>query len=153
MKKQRIKAGDVLKVIIDNDTHTYARILNGADVAFYDCRTKEDIADLEKIIHSNVICIIAVDKSVLTQGEWPKIGNIPLEKNLQTSPLKYIKEAGEEKYQIYDNGIIRPSTREECIGLELVASWSKSNVEERLQSYFSNTPSKLMEIYGPLKST
>jgi hypothetical protein len=153
MKRQCVKPGDILKVGIDNVSHTYARILNDASVAFYDCKTSEELKDIEKIILSPVLFIITVNREVLISGEWPKIGSIPLEDHLKKNPPKYIKAFGHKnRFEIYDNGKIRPATKDECLGLELMASWAKQHIEERLQYHYDGKTSWLMEQYGPLKN-
>ena len=152
MKRQRVKPGDILKVKIDEETHTYARILTDACEAYYDCRTTKDIDDFEQIIASDILFKITVDYKVLTSGTWPKVGHVPLEEHLKRNPLKYIKDVtNENNFSIYDNGEIRPATREECIGLEIVASWTKEHVEERLQCHYEGKTSWLMDNYGPLR--
>jgi len=45
MKPKKLESGANVKVPF-GDYHTYARTLNYGDSAFYDIRTKEDIADL-----------------------------------------------------------------------------------------------------------
>jgi hypothetical protein len=152
MKRQRIKPGDILKVSVDHLSHTYARILNDASVAFYDCKKLEEFKDIKKIISSPILFIIAVDRGILTSGEWPKVGSMPLEDHLKTNPPKYIKMIGyENRFEIYDNGKIRSATKDECIGLELMASWTRQHIEERLQCHYKGKTSRLMEQYGPFK--
>jgi hypothetical protein len=152
MKRQRIKPGDILQVSIDRVSHTYARILNDASVAFYDCKTSEEFRSIEKIISAPVLFIITVDRGALISGEWPKVGSMPLEDRLKINPPKYIKTIGyKDRFEIYDNGKIRSATKEECVGLELMASWGREHIEERLQCYYSGETSRLMEQYGPFK--
>jgi hypothetical protein len=152
MKRQRVKPGDIIKVSIDHASHTYARILNDASVAFYDCKTSEEFEDIEKIISSPILFIITVDRGVLISGEWPKVGSMPLENHLQINPPKYIKTIGHEnRFEIYNNGKIHSATRDECIGLELMASWKKQHIDERLQCHYEGKTSWLMERYGPFK--
>jgi hypothetical protein len=80
--KQKEIPGAIAKVQIDGEFHTYARVLNSG-VAFYDCRTKIDMLDLNEIISLPILFSAMVNDNGIKKGKWPIIGIIPLEENLQ----------------------------------------------------------------------
>ena len=49
------------------------------------------------------------------------------------------------KYTIYHGSEIRSATKEECIGLEPMATWNYDNIEERLNDYYANRPNEFVE--------
>jgi len=145
-KRQQRTPGAFVKVPFDPPFHTYARILGDASFAFYDSRTKEDISDFSKIASSPILFIVAVFNDAVTRGRWVKVGKLPLELNLQKLPPKFIRDSIDPtQFRIYEFGKIRPSTREECQGLEVAAVWEPGEVEERLRDHYAGRPNSQVE--------
>lgn len=145
MRQQRT-IGAIVKVPLEDGFHTYARTLSDAAFAFYDSRTKEDITDLNEIISRPVLFIIGVYNSAVTKGRWLKLGKVPLESKFDTLPLQFIQDALDPtRFKIYDNGIIRNATREECVGLERTAVWEAEHVEERLNDHYAGRTNRWVE--------
>jgi len=138
MKRQQRTPGAFLKVPIDDEYHTYARILQEG-IAFYDCRTTEEIDEMQRIASCPVLFITGVYNDVITQGHWLKVGKLPLEEKFSLLPLQYIYDHIGEGFKIYDpnTGIIRPSTKQECYGLECCAVWEGFAIEERLRDHYA----------------
>jgi len=138
-KRQQRTVGAIVKVPLEDGYHTYSRILTDT-FAFYDVRTKTDIADLKEIISKPILFNILVDNYAVTKGHWLKIGFLPLEENLKVSPRFYIQDAiHNDRFSILesDGFTIRPATRDECVGLERLASWYPELVEERVNDYYA----------------
>ncbi len=145
-RKQQRTIGAFVKIPLDSERHSCARILRGADFAFYDLLSCEQAKDLNYIASRPILFIIAVYNHAVTSGRWRKIGKLPLEPNLERVPLKFIQDPFDStKFSLYDNGIIRVSTREECEGLERSAVWEPEHVEERLRDHFAGRPNKIVE--------
>ena len=145
-KRQQRTIGSIVKIPIDSTYHTYARILGEASFAFYDARTKEDISDFSKIASSPILFIVAVFNHAVTRGRWVKVGKLPLESNLQRLPPKFIRDSIDPtQFSIYEFGKIRPSTREECQGLERASVWEPEQIEERLRDHYAGRPNHSVE--------
>jgi hypothetical protein len=74
-----------------------------------------------------------VYKSCLTDGEWAVVGNIPFVSDDDAwQPPQYMKDIFTGAYSIYEHGEVRPSTEQECKGLELCSVWARNHVIDRL---------------------
>lgn len=145
-RRQQRAAGAFVKIQIDKEYHTYARILTDASFAFYDIKKAEDIDDLEWIAAQPVLFVVAVYNDAVTKGRWPKIGKLPLEDRLMRHPPQFIQDPiNLNFFSIYDNGEIRPSTRAECEGLERCAVWEPEHVESRIRDHYAGVPNSIVE--------
>ncbi|AFD06632.1 immunity 26/phosphotriesterase HocA family protein [Solitalea canadensis] len=149
MKKQTRTIGSIVKIELNNGYHTYGRVLSDASFAIYDCRTNIEIQDPEIIVQKPILFIVAVYDSAVKNGRWLKVFNLPLEKELERLPFKYIQDKLDpNKFQIYDNGNIRPASKEECVGLERAAVWEPEHVEERIIDYYEGRNNKWVELFA-----
>jgi hypothetical protein len=115
MKYQKRTVGSFVKIRLDDEYHTYARILDGASFAFYDCRSRTDITNMKQIASCKILNINAVYNSAVTKKRWLKVGKLPLEDELKILPPEFIQDKIDPtKFRIYENGKIRPATRPEC---------------------------------------
>jgi Immunity protein 26 len=87
--KTKNKIGDLIKVPIGNNMHTYARIIVDNSYAFYDCRTSLEIKDFSIILNSEILFFCYVYHLSIEQGGWEKIINLPLEKSLENFYPRY----------------------------------------------------------------
>jgi hypothetical protein len=145
MKRQQRTIGAVITIPLPNGYRAYGRILKNAAFAFYDCISQDELAEVEQILQSNVLFIVAAFDSIIHQGRWLKIYKAPIEPILENLPKKYIEDAlAPGHYSLYDanTGEITPATKQECQGLEEAAVWEGWHVEERLMKhFFPNSPS------------
>ena len=153
VKQQRRTVGSIVKVPLEEGFHTYARILRGTSYAFYDCRTKDDLDNLSKIISTPVLFIISVQNFAITRGRWLKVGKVPLEESLLVEPPRFAQDAlNPEIFEIVENGKRRKATMEECIGLERLSVWQPGAVERRLLEHYKGQKSDwLLQIIDPRK--
>ena len=68
MKRQKETPGSIFKIQFDEAYHTYGRILTGLDFAFYDCKTKEDITNLNITIASPILFTTFVDSYAIKKN-------------------------------------------------------------------------------------
>lgn len=143
--KQRIKIGDILKIPLKNGLHTYAQVRKSNNIAFFALMVEEDWTIFDKLSSANVLFIICVDDICLTDGKWEKVGHKNLTVDELKNPPKYNNPIGSDKYFLYDNGQFIPASREQCIGLEVLSSWTRYGVECRLNEFFfgDNLPSHI----------
>ncbi|MBK6606442.1 MAG: immunity 26/phosphotriesterase HocA family protein [Leptospiraceae bacterium] len=145
-KKQQRTLGAIILIPLEDGFHTYGRILQGASYAFYDCRTKEDIADLNYIISSPVLFITAVYNNVINSGQWVKIGKLPLEEKFNILPPRFIQDAfHKDKFRIvYQDRTEKEVSIEECEGLERFMVWEAANIEKRLSDYYAGRKTQVV---------
>lgn len=148
MSKQKRKVGSIVKIKIGDGYHTYARVLDKASIAVYDCKTNKNISSLEEIILKPILFIVAIYNDVITKGRWEIVGIIPLEESLKELPMQFIQDKLNPKhFELYNpnTGIITPATLEQCLHLERAAVWEAEHVEERIRDYYDGKPSIWVE--------
>jgi len=130
---------------LENGFHTYARILKN-DFAFYDSRTNKELT-LEEIVKKPVLFILTVHDSAVTKGYWVKIGKIlPIEPHLLIDiPVFTQNILNPLHFTIYFNGKTQPATQEECKGMEYFMIWTHTDVEKRLNDYYSDRKNEYTE--------
>jgi hypothetical protein len=146
MKRQKRTVGAVVKIPFDGKWFTYGQILDDADVVIFDARTDCELS-IDEITNQPIICRVAVSYHAITKGRWLKVGKYPIGKELKKPIPKYIQDILQpDRFEIYFDGIIRPSTREECIGLERAAVWEPEHVEERIRDHYSGKQNRWVDI-------
>ena len=83
-KGQRRKVGDIVKIDLGDEFHTYARVLEEALFAFYDSRTRED-PSIDEILSRPVLFIVSVMNHAVTRGRWKVVGNAQLNEAFEKS--------------------------------------------------------------------
>jgi hypothetical protein len=143
-RKKRI-VGDVLKILLGDGTHVYACVLPDASYAFYDSRGTEEMA-VELIANRPILFIVAVMDYAIKEGRWPVVGHISFDDE-PVLPPKFIQDPVDKaRFSLYENGVIKPATRQECIGLERAAVWEPEHVEDRLRNYYAGRKNEVLEI-------
>lgn len=149
MKKQRIIEGSVLEICVDNNFYVYAQILTkGLGYAFFDYPTNHRLVDLTILQEAKILFIIMVYNNVITQGHWLKVGKLPIRKDLQVLPFKFIQDSHKlNSFELYNpnTGEITKTTIEQCVGLEPAAVWAANHVEDRLRDYYLGVPNIWVE--------
>ena len=144
-KRRQAKAifepGVLLRVDLDHQWHTYARMLaRRPKFAFYDCRLSTPAVDVLSIVNRPILFVLAVNDRA-SRGHWPKIGQVPLEMAPVPIPNEFMQDIATGACQIVDEAFnARPAKPEECVGLERVAVWDPAHVEERLRDHYTGRP-------------
>jgi hypothetical protein len=142
LKRLRFDPGAVLRVPLDDEWHTYARMLSDSPfLAYYDCRTREEIPDPREIVKSDVLFVVAT--SYHRWGHrWTRVGMVPLADADVAIPLRFVQPDGApERLRLTDHlGNEWPATYDECVGLERAAVWHPELVEERLNDHYAGRP-------------
>lgn len=143
-KRQRATPGSIV-LINAGGYYYYAQILTMYECAFFDVQLKEPLEDLSILSHCPVLFIICLYRDVISSGCWPKVGKLPIREGFLPLPMQYIHhDYSEVEWELYDpnTGAIRPSTREECLGLECCAVWDRRHVEDRLSDHYAGVSCK-----------
>lgn len=150
VKRQKRTVGSIIKIDLGSGYHTYGRILPEISFAFYDCKVKEDIADLNKIISLPILFIASVYGDTITKGIWTKVGTLPLEPDLYKLPSEFIQDTfNPEKFRIinYQLNTETPAKFEDCIGMERVCVWEPHGIVDRLNDYYENRIKDRLEYF------
>lgn len=129
----RVKPGDVFEIPLPDGRFAYGRVYDDAGVAIYKVVFTESgsppIGTREFLFH------VGLYRDVLKSGEWPVVGKDPFV-NGESSwpPPKFILDKIGGGYSIYHKGEIRPSSKEECSGLEEAAVWDSHHIIARILS-------------------
>ena len=144
-KKQKRIIGSILKVPLNDGTHTYAQTLPEADFVIFDARSTSNL-DPDEIVNRPILFRVAVHKSAWCDGRWERIGKSELNEQLIEADPKFIQDSiNPEKFQIYLAGEIRNATKEECLGLECCAVWEPEHVEDRIRDHYAGVPNVWLE--------
>ena len=157
---QQFTRGDIIKIPIDEDYHTYARILgpheehvssdrlSNVGAAVYDCRTREDLGDMNKIITKSVLFTVLIYGETVLDAKWTKVGNIPMAKDesLATGD-KFIQWDYFTPEECVICSTERHATIDECEGLERAATWEAGEVEERISDHYAGRKNRMLEYW------
>lgn len=136
-KRQKRTVGDVVKIDHGDGFHSYARVLDEATFAFYDCRTQDDLA-VDSIVTRPILFQVPVMDYAVKRGLWKIVGSAPLEEQLRHPTPRFMQDVMKPtSFSIYEQGKIRPAIKEKCVGLERAAVWSPSHVEDRLRDHYA----------------
>lgn len=140
--KKKRNAGDIVKIAISQDKHSYARALNGAMFAFYDYFGEINL-NISNIVDRPILFQLSVMHHAVKSGRWQVVGHAPLEASLLSAPPRFIQDSLDpKKFSILEGGVIRPATRIECEGLEPAAVWEPTHVEDRLRDHYAGQENK-----------
>lgn len=93
MMIKKTKPGDLIRVPISDELHTYARILVDGSYAFYDCPSRKERVDYEEILKSDILFTAHVNIHAVKSGKWKVVVNIPLEPALSKFYPNYFMPA------------------------------------------------------------
>lgn len=145
-KFQRRRIGDIVRIPLEDGTHTYARVLPEASFAFYDSRGTEEI-EVDRIVALRVLFFAAVMHRAIRSGRWPVIGHVLCDDGLRAPP-KFIQDPlDKRKFSIYEDGQIRPASRQECLGLERASVWTPERIEGRLLDHYMGRKNEQLESF------
>jgi hypothetical protein len=144
-KPQKRTLGDVVLIDLGDGFCGYARTLDDASYAFYDCHTK-DVFSVGEIVSCPILFQVAVMDHAVKSGGWEVLGNVPLDGALLSPSARFIQDTlHPDRFSIYEKGRTRPATRAEAVGLERAAVWEPSHVEDRLRDHYAGRKNKWVE--------
>lgn len=150
ISKKRAKEGALVRIDLKDGYDAFARVLTGAQVAFYAYRCPHDVlVDLPQIYGSDILFITAVMKYAFKTEGWNVVDSRPLETSLSVPRHYFMKDILNGRFSIYQSpeGSIRESSLDECQGLEAAAVWDPHHIEDRLRDHFAGRPNKWLEVF------
>ncbi|WNG17282.1 immunity 26/phosphotriesterase HocA family protein [Cystobacter fuscus] len=139
------KPGSFLRIPLPDGSFGYGRVLELHFEAFYNYRTTEPDADLDRIASKPILFRVMV-RSPYSKS-WELIGWREIEEHLTQPITQFRMEVGPlRRCTIFDSiGNSREATPKECIGLEPATVWESHGVERRLLDAFMGRPNRVLE--------
>ncbi|WP_071903335.1 Imm26 family immunity protein [Cystobacter ferrugineus] len=139
------KPGSFLRIPLPDGSFGYGRVLELPFDAFYNYRTTEPDADLDRIASKPILFRIIVRQP--HPKSWEPIGWRKIEEHLTQPVIQFSMEVGPfGRCTIFDSiGNSREATPEECIGLEPATVWEPHGAEKRLLDAFMGRPNSVLE--------
>ncbi|ATB39841.1 hypothetical protein CYFUS_005289 [Cystobacter fuscus] len=139
------KPGSFLRIPLPDGSFGYGRVLELPFDAFYNYRTTEPDADLDRIASKPILFRIVVRSP--HSKSWEPIGWRKIEEHLTQPVVQFSMEVGPlRRCTIFDSlGNEREATPKECIGLEPATVWESHGVEKRLLDAFMGRPNSVLE--------
>lgn len=135
----------MIEIELGDQTHVYGRVLRDASYAVYDSRSTKP-ESIDSVIDRPILFFVAVMDRAVKTGRWKVIGHRPLGEAESYPPPTFMQDRfDKKKYQIYERGQIRPSSRKECLGLERAAVWDPEHVEDRIRDHYAGRKNKWLE--------
>ena len=154
MKRQKETIGSIVELILENGKYAYAQLLENG-TAFFDYLAPTSLKDFSVLEGRGILFIVAIYKDVITHGHWLKVGKLPIRKELEILPLKFIQDAiHPDQFELYDpnSGKTTSVSKEECRGLERASVWDQHHIEDRIRDYYEGNPclwlKKDYELWG-----
>jgi hypothetical protein len=137
--------GTFLRIPLADGSFGYGRTLVIPFVAYYDHRTQTPDSDLDRIASKPILFKVAV--RYRKPNSYKIIGWKALDENLTQPIVQFMQDVGDfRRCTIFDTaGSSRNADPQECVGLERMAVWEETNVEERLLDTFMGRPNFSVE--------
>lgn len=151
MKKQRRTIGAMVEIDLKNGNYCYAQILNDG-LVFFDLKTTKRLTNLDVLLECPVLFFLSVYRDVISQGRWLKVGKLPIRKEFEVLPMKFIQDnLNPDRFELYNpnTGDITKTTKDKIIGLERAAVWEADHVEDRLRDHYEGKLNVWLEQLKP----
>ena len=143
IKRQRERAGAILKMDIEELYYVYAQIVYTKQCVFFDFRSREHLTDLSLLHNNPVLFVASVYSYIITRGYWPIIGMMPIREEFREMPDEFIHHRfDKQEFERYNpnKGSITPSTWDECKELERAAVWDHHHIVDRIRDHYNGIP-------------
>lgn len=129
-QRKQIKLGNVYAIHLPNGKYAYGRTFKDGCIAIYKQigDTIEDLPEAE-----NYQFTVGIYKDILMTEQWPIVDNRPFkDDNEAWPPPMCIIDSISGEYSLYRKGVVFPSSRSECSGLEIAAVWEAEHIIARI---------------------
>ena len=130
LKKIKIKQGDVFEFKLPNEQYAYGRSFTNTTFGFY--KELSDIPNNPPVDSSDYFFIIWFQSEVLEDGLYPIVANAPFKSKEEAAEPPMGGKNPVYGYAIYENGMFREVTEEECVGLEPPTIFGIDSIIERI---------------------
>lgn len=150
-KRQRIKNGDILKIVLSEKRLIFGRLLPGR-IGIYDFIAKEDksLPALKDIINHDIFLYTMIYDHVIKNGIFEIIGFTELtQEEINKMPPKFHQSLDNYKNCTihWFDGRERKATPDECIGLEPSLIWEAEGLIKRIEDYYAGKKNFSVEFH------
>ena len=129
-KRRRRKIGDVYAIPLPSGKFAFGRTFADGDIGIYE-HIGNNLTDLPS--KENYQFIVGVYEDVLKSGNWLFVENRPFASEEDAwPPPAFICDSLSGEFSLYHKGVITPSTKKQCWGLERAAVWDAEHVVDRI---------------------
>lgn len=116
-------------------------------IPLFDYKSDIPLEELLILKDCKTLFRVTVYDSVLRNGRWRIVGNIPIKEEFLVPHIKYIYDKFENSFALYntETGEITKCSKEEARGRERSAVWDDFHVEDRLYDHYRNQPCKWLK--------
>jgi hypothetical protein len=148
-KRVRRREGDVLRIDLGDERHSYAQVAAEPLIVFFDGAYTEDLAP-EQAVRLPVLFRLCVMNQAVTRGFWPVIGRQALAPENEQEPFFFKQDVVTGNLALYHSSFAstnweQPATLSECEGLENAAVWDPEHVLDRLRDHHADRPNKWVD--------
>ena len=130
VRQRKPRIGDVVQFALPNGRFAYGRVLTEG-VAFY--RETTDEPGQPPVGSRDYQFVVGVYDDVVRSPEHPVVGHDPsADDEDDWPPPQCVRDVISGGWSIYHKGEMRPSSAEQCSGMEPVAAWDERHLVERL---------------------
>jgi hypothetical protein len=146
-KRVRFTPGSVL--LVPAGIHRALAVMTAREpfIAFYGCDRDPEPSEIPALCAGRPLFVVGVDRAAYATGHWgPVLWRLP-EQDVPAIPPIFHQDVINGACSIIEPGVSARLlvSREECIGLERQASWSKEHIESRLEDHYEGRPNVWVE--------
>ena len=132
---RKARPGSVILIPLSGSRHVYARTFREATLAVFGTVWRTEAA-LTDVCAGEVAFYAAVFDTAIRSGEWPIVGYCPFSEGERSwSPPRNIEDVLKPgTYRIYEEGVMRPASAGEVVGLEPVRIYKPEQLVERIEA-------------------
>ena len=145
----RRREGDLLKIDLGDDRHSYAQVAAEPLIVFFDGSFTHDLPP-DQIASLPVLFRIWVANHAIKRGRWAVAGRAVLTLQDRKEPFFYKQDVITGRLTLYHSSFAqtnweRAATLAECGGLENAAVWEPEHVEDRLRDHYAGKRNKWLD--------
>ncbi len=135
-KRQRWQVGALVEIPLGSSCWAYGQLGEEYFVAVFEgCFSERP--KIEEVIERPLLFKSFVYRDVISRGFWPKIGRVEPPSDVIREDLRFKQDEISGALSLWhsdfaEQGWERPASLSECLGLECVAVWEASHVEDRI---------------------
>lgn len=142
-KKVGLEEGAVYAIPLGDGTFSFAQVCSGKDMAFFDLKS-DKCPVAEEIVKHRVIFRVLVTRDGPEVGKWTLVGQVPLSNNLAQRASYRHQPIGSTDVFVYTAGISKLASPEEASGLEVLAIWFPTHIQQRLKDHFAGVENAIV---------
>lgn len=158
-KRQRFKAGSVVKIELSEGRLAFGRLLPGiaSRISIFDfiASNKDEVPSISNITNEPILFYCGVYRDIITKGVFEIIGFKEFtEEEIKMIPPTFTQDMIDIKDCVifWIDGRERAATPHECIGLERSSVWEADGLKKRIEDHYAGRKNPYVELNKPILS-